>query len=399
MSKVEFDELLRQRFDSEQLEADPAPSWERLAALLPPATPVVPIVKKRRLLPYISAAAASVAAIITVAWMFNNQNKSIQQPRAVASHESNKPAPTYTPQIETIQATNPVKDAIASRPGHGSNAHSGSGSTKILNNSWNRATSGIPYNKPISADAIINTGETTSNVGAQENVIVQQIESPTQPTNHLNTNEDNFTFKTPELIAANNHSADNLTSIGLGGGINYGTMNTGYTLGLNARRYVSERVFVDGTVAVLMNKSSEGTLNYTGNFMADQSMAANENTRARPSAENYYYPAQGLYYIQFNPSIGYKIGKTVSMSVGGDFQQMLQNSRNNETVLFSSDGEAKLFPTFDVGVTGKTEVSITPSIQAGVLYREGVNNLIRNESQYVNRRYVQVQVKYSLPIK
>ena len=87
------------------------------------------------------------------------------------------------------------------------------------------------------------------------------------------------------------------------------------------------------------------------------------------------------------------------MSVGGDFQQMLQNSANNETLLFSDGQDARLFPTFDVGVTGKTEINVTPSIQAGVLYREGLNNLIRNETRYVNRRYVQVQVKYSLPIR
>lgn len=398
MSRVEFDELLRQRIDSEPLDIDPTPGWERMAALLPPAANVVPLVKKRRIVPYIAAAAASVAVIAVAAYMFSSD----------AGDNNINRDHTLSEKPKTDLPLSPNGKAVDSVEGAEGQKSNGPVNSIFTTPGMNQAPSG----EPSIAQEPIPVQENAFGKNPEEAVVERNIVPPVNETRqHIaqegplfnnqkeEANKDNYTFKTPELMASNNRKyTDDLTSIGLGGGVNYGTMNTGYTLGLSARRYVSDKVFVDGTVAVMMNKNSESTLNYTGNFIADNAMAK-ENTRARPSSENYYYPAQGLYYIQFNPSVGYKLGKKVAMSVGGDFQQMLQNSGNNETVMFSEGTDAKLFPTFDVGVTGKTEVNITPAIQAGLMYREGLNNVIRNQSHYVNRRYIQVQVKYSLSIK
>jgi len=397
MSRVEFDELLRQRMDSEELEVDPA-QWDRLSALLPPVNALPgKRGKSRKLLPWITGIAASVAALAVAAWLFTAK-KGYQTDRPGLSEKS-KPADNeqqYTP-ADTIVApkgqqqgvkplNNNIYAPVYQRAVQGS-------STNITHNNEDKQHIADP-GEFRQANSIIPSTH------AKEEAVVKNGQPSFIEKEKNTADEETYTYKMPELIAgaAENKNTGDRTSIGLGGGINYGTMNTGYTLGLSARRYVSDRVFVDGTVAVLMNKNSENTLNYTGDFIADQKALAS-NTRARSSSENYYYPSQGLYYIQFNPSIGYKVAKRVAMSVGGDFQQMLQNSANNETLLFSDGEDARLFPTFDVGLTGKTEINVTPSIQAGVLYREGLNNLIRNETRYVNRRYVQVQVKYSLPIR
>src|SRR5690606_10692411 len=100
-----------------------------------------------------------------------------------------------------------------------------------------------------------------------------------------------------------------------------------------------------------------------------------------------------LYYIQFNPSFGYQIEDNISISVGGDLQQLLPDGENIDKVQFSPE-DIKLLPTMDIGLTGKTEIRITPSIEAALLYREGLNNMLHSGStQYVNRRYFQVQFK------
>jgi len=392
MSRVEFDELLRQKIDSEELEVDPV-HWDRLSALLPAAPPA----KSRRLMPWLTGIAASVAILVAAAWLFIG--KSNNQPAQPALSEKEQPVNNTPPAITDTAALSPA--GKGAKPLNNIFTPASPKAIQAHNNNIAHVEEKIqdnPADMPGTEQA--NGYKPSDPVKAE--AIVKDNNQPLFNDDENIADKETYTYKMPDLVAGRraegNNDLSNGTSVGLGGGVNYGTMNTGYTLGLSARRYVSDKVFLDGTVAVLMNKNAESTLNYTGDFIADQEALTN-NKRARPSSESYYYPAQGLYYIQFNPSIGYKVAKRVAMSVGGDFQQMLQNSANNQTLLFSDGEDARLFPTFDVGVTGKTEINVTPSIQAGVLYREGINNLIRNESRYVNRRYVQVQVKYSLPIR
>ncbi|HEY0297903.1 MAG TPA: hypothetical protein VGB84_01665, partial [Arachidicoccus sp.] len=94
---------------------------------------------------------------------------------------------------------------------------------------------------------------------------------------------------------------------------------------------------------------------------------------------------------------GYQIEDKVALSVGGDFQQMVGNK---DEVVQPQNDNTKIFPTLDVGLTTKTEFSIMPNLQAGLVYREGLNNLIKggDNGSYVNRRYLQVQFKYNIPM-
>lgn len=187
------------------------------------------------------------------------------------------------------------------------------------------------------------------------------------------------------------------TSISLGGGVNYGNLNTGYTAGITVRRKVAGDFFVDGTVAMMYNNNASNVAVNNGPSLTDPNTATrpasfNETPLASPALD----PIQKLYYVQFNPSIGYQVEKHVALSVGGDFQQMLNKK---EEIVQPQSNNSKLFPNFDVGLTTKSEFSITPNIQAGLMYREGLNNLLKNDgSKYVNRRYVQVQFKYNIPV-
>src|SRR5690606_34629725 len=106
-----------------------------------------------------------------------------------------------------------------------------------------------------------------------------------------------------------------------------------------------------------------------------------------------------LYYLQFNPTFGYKVDKDISISIGGDLQQMLNTPQPGEIKISTADSKVKVLPTMDIGITAKSESDICPNIQAGMLFREGLNNYFSNNEEFFNRRYIQVQFKYNLPIK
>src|SRR5690606_19355123 len=129
--------------------------------------------------------------------------------------------------------------------------------------------------------------------------------------------------------------------------------------------------------------------------------SANQTHINSPAIAN---QTQQLYYIQYNPSVGYELDDFVLFSVGSDIQQLVNGEKGKESVIFNNNsGDTELVPKLDLGLTAKTEFSITPHINAGVIYREGINNLMSSNNNtgmnYLNRRYVQVMFKYNLNIK
>jgi hypothetical protein len=56
----------------------------------------------------------------------------------------------------------------------------------------------------------------------------------------------------------------------------------------------------------------------------------------------------------------------------------------------------EVMPLFDVGVVGKTEYALTKHVKAAVAYRKGINNVLTPMDKYIDRDYLQVQVRYSI---
>ena len=98
--------------------------------------------------------------------------------------------------------------------------------------------------------------------------------------------------------------------------------------------------------------------------------------------------------MQVAPVLGYSIHKHVSVGVGADFQQLVLDNQPENTTNSAAD-QLKTVPNVDMGVIGKTEYAISQRVKAGVLYRGDVNSLISN-SKYINRSYVQVQLKFTI---
>ena len=185
------------------------------------------------------------------------------------------------------------------------------------------------------------------------------------------------------------------THVAVGGGVNYGNLNTGYTAGVTVKRKVGSDFFVDGTVAMLYNNNANNVAVNNGPPITN--VASRPSSTMSSISSPALDPIQRLYYVQVNPSLGYQVEDRVAVSVGGDFQRMLGG---NDEVVQPQNDNTKIFPTLDVGLTTKTEFTISPNLQAGVVYREGLNNLVNGSDagKYVNRRYLQVQFKYNIPM-
>jgi len=104
-----------------------------------------------------------------------------------------------------------------------------------------------------------------------------------------------------------------------------------------------------------------------------------------------------LYYAQVTPTLGYNIHKKISVGVGADVQRLLLNETSVST---TSDGGQQTIsrevPSFDLGFVSKAECALSSTIKAGISYRQGLNNVVAPNANYLDRNYVQVQLKFLL---
>ncbi len=410
MSKNEFDELLLKKLQEEDLAYDPE-HWDRLSQLLPPS--LAPAANKGRkwlIATGIAAAAAFVLATVFYVKLMDKSNDAfpVQEPSVAQKPTETVPAPAT--------GTNVTPPSVQERQNMPVPAPSNPAPAPVTANnssSANPYTTRAPYN-PAQVIPVPVPGTTTREEEHKEEKMAQeppreqqivpqspmprQKESPVVAKKEENqasvpTYFNDFDNDGPATYVSGAAKA-NRTSLSLGGGVNYGNLNTGYTVGVSARTKIAGNFFVDGTVAMMYNNNANNVANYNGSTTAKALARPSGQLAASPAIE----PTQNLYYVQVNPSIGYQIDKNVALSVGSDFQQMLSRTDGSEKVQLAADN-TKIFPAFDVGLTTKSEFNITPNIQAGLMYREGLSNLLKNDgNKYVNRRYFQVQFKYNIPV-
>lgn len=192
-------------------------------------------------------------------------------------------------------------------------------------------------------------------------------------------------------------TSQSMMTMGISGGYNIGSVSNGAAFAFNTRKQINDKIFVDGTLGLVMNNADANLASYNGNFFADQKMMKASNTKARPTT-NQFGSANALYYIQINPSFGYNLTKKIDISAGPDYQQMISNT-DADVIHFNAERLTKKLPKHDFGITGKAEFSLSPNLKAGVSYREGVSALISNNNDIQNRRYMQVHLKIQLSVR
>ncbi len=401
MKPREFDDLVKQKFEQGAFEYNPQ-NWERLADELDGRT------KKRGLI-FWWMPLVGIAASVTLAFGVSTalreggkihriENSSIADTRqAIAKQPS---VQTNTTHYATSSSAVLQKRTINQKPTPNtivasSNARLG---TSVASNNNTSTTQEEDSVSNISGTFLAKVETDAEKLKKKKKLLIEK------PGLHTFL-ERETAQKTPKV------------AISLLGGINYGNQSSGYMVGATARRMVNDRLFIEGDIAFVgtsntqqtkyldMSKSAtSGNGNTTlssGNFAA---RGVNSKTSGGDAAKNTAKDDPGvirtanqnfnLYYAQVTPSIGYKVMKRMTVGVGPDFQQMLSDNRPEASTV--DRGNIKEVPMFDIGFMGKSEFAVTNSVKAAVYYREGINNIITPTNKFIDRNYIQVQVKCTI---
>lgn len=228
------------------------------------------------------------------------------------------------------------------------------------------------------------------------------------------------------------------TIISIAGGLNYGSANSGYALGFTAYQKLADNLFFEGDVAFVNNLggkrteyAKEGSYTTTTTTITQTSTGggAGSSAAAKPSAGSGAKPSgtaarpsgiaptadeeslttttvttttqprgshYNLFYAQVTPTLGYNVFKNLSLSGGADVQRLLQGDQL--MTITEHEADAKYVPSYDFGFVGKTEYAISKELKATVYYRHGLNNAISGGSgeKYIDRNYIQLQLKFSI---
>lgn len=402
MDNKELDQMLKARFSSEALEGQDA-GWQKLSALLPAAP------QKRRFIAYWKIAASVLLVIglaISFSILFTKQNKTIQ-PLEIAGNQNVQNrhdadhAPTTSTQSENIQESTTPSTPIT--PGQRNIAGNNTANVATLpdsqhskdrNNSAVAATtavkSQIKYSTPPTpTSGITRKPESDNPTTSQSQQVAKAIPIEAAPNTNQTFNPMAYT-PVPEEIAASSRKP---TSIAFGGGMNYGVLNTGYNVNISAKHALGKHIFVEGSVAFLYNNQAEKSSVY-----AAQSFLPTRPAPGQVSASHTTNPAaSNFYYLSANPTMGYQISKTIALSAGPDIQQRIAALGQDGTSIYTPGLDPRIIPQLDLGFTGKADFLISPKIETSILFRNGLNNLLRKPDlhPYLNRQYIQVQLNYN----
>ncbi len=396
MKPKEFDELVRQRFDRDDFEYNPR-NWDKLEEQLDGRA------KKRSIMMWWLMPVAGIAASVALAMGV----PALWQPAPVKEVVVN----TEMPQTHNYGQLRPVQDMpVAVSPVVTNNNTNTNKTTKpntVHYNAQKEVVKVETFSINIDNAIVSNTRvahKKEINLLTQKEIVVKDR------NNTVAANEAHGTFKPTEEV-----KREPKVSIILSGGVSHGNQNSGYTAGATIRRMLNDKVYVESDVAFTSSTNTQtseyldqpGSGSVAGSSY--QGIAARTSAgaaAARTTAIESNKPSEvvapvgvikdanqsyNLYYAQVTPSIGYKLIKRMSIGVGPDFQQMLVDNRPTQSTVDKRNIEVA--PTFDVGLIGKTEYSLTKKVKAAVSYRKGINNVLTPMDKYIDRDYLQFQVK------
>ncbi len=396
MKPREFDELVRQKFDQNEFAYNPG-NWDRLVEQMDGRA------KKRSMLMWLWMPAAGMAASVALAlgvtslWKIDlpagngkagyaNVGKwaAPAQPAPIAM------IPYYPHTTETAVPKQIRKARAVARPA----AHTAVASSigLKLNNIVPAAQSPASTTLPVVGSSVAKA------------VVPRKKETPDREPLRTFRHEVHTVRKPLNL------------SVIVMGGVCQGNRNSGYMAGATIRKMINDKVYVESDVAFATSDNTQQTMymDYSGG--STYAGGASGATAARPGSASKTSSVTNtdkvpttsgpvgvakmkdvnynLYYAQITPSIGYKIMKRMSVGVGPDFQKMLVDNRPATSEV--DRGNLQVAPTFDVGFVGKTEVALTQRVRAGVSYRKGINGVINLSDEFIDRDYVQFQMRCTI---
>lgn len=391
MNASEFDGLLRRRYEQHEFAYQPE-DWAKLKAQLDKELPERTSRSRPFFFLLLPGMAASVAAIACGVYLFQNTGK-FNTRTAVPSQAGNMSArPAHS-----VRMASEIPTAI-------STSLTAAVATPV-------AAAAAPVTEHEQKPAIVLPAASAekSTMPATDKPVRSSASSVVVVQNKSNSTASRSFDRIDFTMFVAEDEKNKTTSVSVGGGVNYGSMNAGYMVGVNARKNFNSRLFIEGDVAMVNN----ATTRYKETVTPGESNVIRPNARMAEfakitnntplSAENPTIGGQpvrnvesqntNLYYIQVAPTIGYQLYPELSVGFGPDFQQLLQS--NEKKVIKESNNQAiESLPAFDMGLQAKAEISISRKLRAGLQYRKGINTMLQKSS--IDRNYMQVQIKYTM---
>ena len=409
MKPKEFDDLVRRRFDQGDFEYNPG-NWARLAEQMDEGKQ-----KKRSIMVWWGLPLAGIAASVTLAmglmFLWHNYPGGRTTGNMAVASRSVAPRTTTTgrqPIAATLtddlatndNAGNSGADRSPARTGanayHATAAKTRRHGNKNNSNRNSEDQFSISYANAVGNKAVQTTTafDFMSGKDTKKEIAKTDKKKEALPEAVATFKEEVAVKKVPKL------------SVILSGGINRGSQNNGYMAGATIRKMVNSKVYVESDVAFASTTNTQATayLVDAAGMSGAKSGAAARGANMESSKPASVAPPAGvikeqnvsynLNYVQVTPSIGVKIMKRMSLGAGPDFQQVLADNRPAPSTV--ERGNIQVAPLFDVGLIGKSEFAVTQKVRAAVSYRKGINNVITPMDKYIERDYLQFQVKCTI---
>lgn len=404
MKPKEFDELVRQKFDQNDFAYEPA-NWDSLAEKMDGRA------KKRNAIAWWWVPLAGMAASVAFAMGSTSLLRhSISTPGSVKTELATKKALQQVPANNTpiVQMPTAHTEVVYAANSNNANRKAATGIRKHEENvsDW--------FHVRLNENTLKHTSHTSGQTGSFDFLAASNTAKPKAKKEEVIAHSGYNTFREEEETGK---KVRNL-SVSLLGGYYQGSLNTGYTGGAAIRKMLNDKVYIESDVAFTSSSNSQliphatytlvttgGGINASGARHSGAKGSSNDPTsrtqqnqpvkQVLEENKQIYDENYNLYYAQVSPSIGYKVIRRLAIGVGPDFQQMLIDNR--PTITNNVDrGNIQVTPTFDVGFIGKSEFLVTKRMKAAVSYRKGINNILTPMDKYIDRDYLQFQVRCTI---
>lgn len=378
----DFDDLLRQRFEEEVPEYNPA-AWAQLSAKLPGKKPA-----KRRMIALWPVSIGIAASITAAACMMFPVQQTLTFTKD-AGHSTALAAPSPAKAVSmaapSIILPIPAADSLV-------------------------ADAALPVpaapQPPVMTSTPVPQARHTSDTAV---VVARANANPQQPSTH-STTAVNYTGRIDYTQDDPAPVTQQRIVISLAGGMQYGSLNAGYAAAISVRHNVGRHWYVDAEMgyAAYNAAGAQQQLPVPGANPATASKGATAarstgtggdgssslgigNSPENPAAPIPQYQSRNkIQYIQAAPGVGYRVNEHFTIGAAVDVQRALMSNNGNDAPVEDADGH--VIPVLDLGAAGKAQWTIAKGVKAGLMYRHGLNTVMQGNHNYLDRHYMQVQV-------
>lgn len=212
-------------------------------------------------------------------------------------------------------------------------------------------------------------------------------------------------YREPDpTLYASNEPKKQAIDLGMSAGIGKSSVSNiaGYQVGVVGRGNISKRVFVEAGIVLASNtvsNSSQHTFN--GVEMGLDGLTNTTNKTTSQVQANY---ARNIISVGFNPSIGVKVTRRLSISTGGAVYRNLNpsleltNASDIESAALTNDiiSTSQTVNSWDLGLTCNADYKVTKNLSFNVNYRKGLTDYLQQNNKYIKNSGVLLGLKFML---